>query len=192
MGPTDPILGINEQFLADTNPDKISLVVGAYRTDEGKPWVLPSVREAEIKVLEDPNYNHEYGPIAGPKAVCDLSKQLMFGDSCSKLDSICTMQALSGTGALRVIGGFIKEHWEGNQLPTIHCPTPTWANHHNIFQHAGLQTKGYPYFHQKTKGLDFSGMMSYFEVSKLFVQYINYVYLRGQKLTLILRFCVFF
>ena len=164
MGPIDPILGINEQYLADTNPDKINLVVGAYRTDEGKAWVLPSVREAEIKVMEDVNYNHEYGPIAGPKPVCDLSKSLMFGEDNPALDSICTMQALSGTGALRVIAGFIKEHWQSSQLPTIHCPTPTWANHHNIFQHAGLQTKGYPYFHQETKGLDFPSMMSYFEV----------------------------
>ena len=164
MGPTDPILGIQEQFVADTNPDKISLVVGAYRTNEGKPWVLPSVKEAEAKVLENPNYNHEYGPIAGNKNVCELSKMLMFGEKSSGLDTICTMQALSGTGALRVIGGFIKEHWQSSELPTIHCPTPTWANHHNIFNHAGIQTKSYPYFHPKTKGLDFPGMMSYLEV----------------------------
>jgi aspartate/tyrosine/aromatic aminotransferase len=30
---------------------QISLSVGAYRTDEGKPWVLPSILEAEKRVL---------------------------------------------------------------------------------------------------------------------------------------------
>ena len=37
MGPPDPILGLNEAFNADSNPNKISLGVGAYRDDNGKP-----------------------------------------------------------------------------------------------------------------------------------------------------------
>ena len=31
MGPPDPILGITEAFLADKNPAKMNLGVGAYR-----------------------------------------------------------------------------------------------------------------------------------------------------------------
>lgn len=30
---------------------QVSLSVGAYRTDEGKPWVLPSILEAEKRVM---------------------------------------------------------------------------------------------------------------------------------------------
>lgn len=43
MGPPDAILGVTEAFKKDTNPKKISLGVGAYRDDNGKPFVLPSV-----------------------------------------------------------------------------------------------------------------------------------------------------
>ena len=36
MAPRDPILGLNEQFNADPNPDKVNLGVGVYFNDEGK------------------------------------------------------------------------------------------------------------------------------------------------------------
>jgi aspartate aminotransferase len=45
-GPKDPILGVSEAFKADNHPKKINLGVGAYRDDNGKPVVLPSVLEA--------------------------------------------------------------------------------------------------------------------------------------------------
>jgi Aspartate/tyrosine/aromatic aminotransferase len=56
MGPTDPILGKNliiqysfigiaEAYKKDTHPNKVDLSVGAYRGDDGKPWVLPSVKQ---------------------------------------------------------------------------------------------------------------------------------------------------
>lgn len=43
MGPPDAILGVTEAFKRDTNPKKINLGVGAYRDDNGKPYVLPTV-----------------------------------------------------------------------------------------------------------------------------------------------------
>ena len=52
MGPKDPILGVTEAFNADPFEGKISVGVGAYRDDNGKPWVLPSVREAERRIFE--------------------------------------------------------------------------------------------------------------------------------------------
>lgn len=45
MGPPDPILGITEAFKADKNPKKMNLGVGAYRDNEGKPYVLQCVRK---------------------------------------------------------------------------------------------------------------------------------------------------
>lgn len=47
MGPPDAILGVTEAFKRDNNPQKINLGVGAYRDDNGKPFVLPSI----IKVI---------------------------------------------------------------------------------------------------------------------------------------------
>ena len=47
MGPPDAILGVTEAFKRDTNPNKMNLGVGAYRDDEGKPFVLSSVRKVK-------------------------------------------------------------------------------------------------------------------------------------------------
>lgn len=44
MGPPDAILGITEAYKKDSNPKKMNLGVGAYRDDNGKPYVLPSVK----------------------------------------------------------------------------------------------------------------------------------------------------
>lgn len=48
MGPPDPILGLTERFKADTHPNKVNLGVGAYRDDETKPFILPSVKKVRI------------------------------------------------------------------------------------------------------------------------------------------------
>lgn len=48
MGPPDAILGVSEAFKKDSNPKKINLGVGAYRDDNNKPFVLPSVRKVGI------------------------------------------------------------------------------------------------------------------------------------------------
>lgn len=69
MGPPDAILGVTEAFKRDTNPNKINLGVGAYRDDNGKPYVLPCVRKAEEK-LRSKNLDKEYAPISGITIKC--------------------------------------------------------------------------------------------------------------------------
>lgn len=49
MGPPDAILGVTEAYKKDTNSKKINLGVGAYRDDNGKPFILPSVLKVIIK-----------------------------------------------------------------------------------------------------------------------------------------------
>ncbi|CAF5221577.1 unnamed protein product, partial [Rotaria magnacalcarata] len=80
MGPPDAILGVTEAFKRDTNPKKINLGVGAYRTDEGKPFVLESVKKAE-KLIASENLDKEYAPISGVLDFCQASAKLAFGDN---------------------------------------------------------------------------------------------------------------
>ena len=63
-GPPDGILGIAQNFKACTAANKVNLVIGAYRTDEGVPWVLPSVSEAEQRLINR-GENKEYATQAG-------------------------------------------------------------------------------------------------------------------------------
>lgn len=62
LGPPDPIIGLNGAFQEDPSPNKVIVGVGAYRDDSGKPYVLPSVRKAEEKLLSQ-NLDMEYSPI---------------------------------------------------------------------------------------------------------------------------------
>lgn len=49
--PADPILGITQNYNADTDERKVNLGVGAYRTEDGKPLVLSSVKKAEQRIV---------------------------------------------------------------------------------------------------------------------------------------------
>ncbi|MBS0303620.1 MAG: aromatic amino acid aminotransferase, partial [Proteobacteria bacterium] len=44
LSPRDPILGLNEQFAADANPNKVNLGVGVYFDENGKLPLLQCVQ----------------------------------------------------------------------------------------------------------------------------------------------------
>ncbi|KAL1124404.1 hypothetical protein AAG570_001033 [Ranatra chinensis] len=158
MGPPDAILGVTEAFKRDTNPNKINLGVGAYRDDNGKPYVLPSVLKAE-EMVKQKNMDKEYAPISGVPEFCKLTAELAFGPNSEPLKSNCnaTVQSISGTGALRLGAAFLQKFFPGNK--EIYMPNLTWGNHTNIFTHAGLPQKKYRYYDPKTVGFDFKGAL---------------------------------
>lgn len=159
MGPADPILGLTEMFNNDQDPRKVSLGVGAYRDDNGKPWVLPSVRAAEKKLLDD-QVNKEYLGIAGLKPFVDLSLKFAYGaDSGPLADKhIAGVQTLSGTGACRLVAEFFNR-FKISTNNAIYMPNPTWGNHIPIFKNAGMDVKQYTYFDRELVGLNFDAML---------------------------------
>ncbi|CAH8599029.1 unnamed protein product [Heterobilharzia americana] len=147
LGPPDAILGITEAYNRDTNPKKINLGAGAYRDDDGKPFVLPQ------------NLNKEYAPISGIPQFCDLSAKLALTEQSPRLKEHlnATVQTISGTGALRIGGAFVSEFAEKKH---IWMPTPTWGNHKAIFTQSGLNVHQYRYYDNKTCGFDLDGCLS--------------------------------
>ncbi|CAG9823562.1 unnamed protein product [Phaedon cochleariae] len=158
MGPPDAILGVTEAFKRDTNPNKINLGVGAYRDDNGKPYILSCVRKAEAQIKEN-NLDKEYAPIAGIAEFCKRSIELALGEGSDVLVNglNATVQGISGTGSLRIGGAFLNGFFPGNK--TIYLPSPSWGNHTPIFKHSGLEVKSYRYYDPKTCGLDFQGAL---------------------------------
>jgi aspartate aminotransferase len=57
----------------------------AYRTDEGKPWVLPVVRKTEKQLAEDETLNHEYLPVLGLDACSSAATKMLLGVDSSAL-----------------------------------------------------------------------------------------------------------
>ena len=123
MGAPDAILGIAESFKSCTDPDKVNVCVGAYRDSSGKPWVLPSVKEAERRMLDDAAVTKEYASIVGDGRYVELALKFAYGQDAS-MDVIAGVQSLSGTGACR-IGGHFFAKFVGEGTP-IYIPNPTW------------------------------------------------------------------
>jgi aspartate aminotransferase len=156
--PADSILKLAVMFKEDSSPKKVNLGIGAYRTAEGKTWILPSVAAAEKAVTTDPNADKEYVPIDGKPEYKRAIQEMIFTKEEIDSGKIVTVQALSGTGSLQVIGQFLVNFLNTTK---IYIPDPTWGNHPAIFKRAGIKTvEKYPYWHAPTRGLDFDGMMA--------------------------------
>ena len=161
--PLDPILGMTVLYKQDKDPKKIDLGVGAYRTEEGKPLVFSVIKEAEKMIHEElmtGKINKEYQGSEGNADFLELSKKVVFGEELySKYKGhIASSQAIGGTGALRIAADFLKVFSPG----TVYLPNPTWGNHHTIFARAGLKVEEYPYWNNKTRGLDLEGLLKKF------------------------------
>ena len=145
-----------QAFVKDDFAQKVNVGVGAYRDDDGKPLVLNSVRKAEQMVL-DAEMNHEYAPIIGVKSYVDRSLEFVYGKDSEAMNRIAAIQALSGTGALRVCFQFLDRFMENK---TIYMPQPTWGNHIPIAQDSGLNVEFYKYYDADKMWMDFDGLMS--------------------------------
>jgi aspartate aminotransferase len=159
--PPDPILGLTARFKEDKDKNKMNLGVGAYRTEDGKPYVLNVVKKAESALLDQVAsgaVNKEYLPIDGLASFKKATTELILGSGSKSIAEgrVACTQALSGTGALRIGGMFINNFLPGRM---ILLSNPTWGNHKAIFGKSGLKVGQYRYFHPATKGLDFDGMI---------------------------------
>ncbi|KAL2820032.1 pyridoxal phosphate-dependent transferase [Aspergillus granulosus] len=167
--PPDEIFALNRAYTNDDYPQKVNLGVGVYRTNEGKPWPLPVVQEAETQLREDNNlFRHEYTAIEGDIAFLPLARDLMFGfdpHSTSAKDEstkarIGTVQTVAGTGANHLGAIFLARHMKPR---TVWLSNPSWANHLTIWELADIPRKTYPYYSAATRSFDFTGMMSTLE-----------------------------
>ncbi len=158
MAPRDPILGLNEQFGADTNPAKVNLGVGVYYDDNGKLPLLKCVIEAEREMLEAPKARG-YLPIDGIAAYDKAVQGLVFGADSAVVTGgrVATVQAIGGTGGLKIGADFLKKV---NPGATVLISDPSWENHRALFTAAGFPVGTYPYYDAANRGIDFAGMLA--------------------------------
>ncbi|MEO7548217.1 MAG: amino acid aminotransferase [Ramlibacter sp.] len=158
MAPRDPILGLNEQFNADANPHKVNLGVGVYYDDDGTLPLLQCVREAEKQMMEAPKARG-YLPIDGIAAYDSAVKSLVFGAESEPVKSgrVATVQALGGTGGLKIGADFLRKVNPGAK---VLISDPSWENHRALFTQAGFTVETYPYYDAEQRGIDFDGMLA--------------------------------
>jgi len=156
-GAPDAILGIAQAFRESPRDDKINLAVGAYRDNSGSPFVLPSVREAEGRLLAR-GEKKEYAPIDGLPSYKNLALEFAYGDMAALKDGrIAGVQTLSGTGACRIAGEFYSRFLPKGTV--IYVSDPTWGNHIPIMELAGLEVRRYKYLNRATNSLDIEGYL---------------------------------
>jgi aromatic-amino-acid transaminase len=156
--PADPILGLTEQFNADPNPNKVNLGVGVYQDASGKLPLLECVRKAEERLIADPK-PRPYLPIDGLPAYDAAVKDLVFGadSDAVRQQRVISVQALGGTGALRVGADFLRPH---DPDAPVYISRPSWENHQQLFTRAGFDVREYRYYDPDRRGIDFEGMLA--------------------------------
>lgn len=156
--PPDPILGLSEAFRADPNPAKINLAVGVFKDADGNTPVLASVKAAEQRLV-DSETTKSYMPIDGSPTYGKLVQAMLFGESHDIIaqSRARTADTPGGTGGLRVAADYLKQN---HPDATVWLSNPTWANHHGIFNAAGLPTQTYAYLDPQTNALDFDGVLA--------------------------------
>ena len=158
MAPRDPILGLNEQFAADTNPNKVNLGVGVYFDDNGKLPLLECVQSAEKAMMDKPSARG-YLPIDGIAAYDAAVKSLVFGADSEPVTSgrVATVQGIGGTGGLKIGADFLKKI---SPNAKVMISDPSWENHRALFTHAGFQVDSYAYYDAEKRGVNFEGMLA--------------------------------
>jgi aromatic-amino-acid transaminase len=158
MAPRDSILGLTELYVADPNPKKVNLGVGVYYDDQGKVPLLECVRRADA-ALTAAGVARPYLAMDGfPDYVREV-ELLLFGPNHPAVAAgrVTTVQAVGGTGGLKVGADFIKRF---APEAAVYMSDPTYDNHRPLFEEAGLRIETYPYYDPRTHGIRFAEMLA--------------------------------
>ena len=158
QAPPDAILGLTEQFKADTNPRKVNLGVGVYQDANGKLPLLRCVEAAEQRMVATPTAKG-YQAIDGLPTYDTEVKELVFGAGSPLLATgrVITAQALGGTGALKLGADLLRQV---SPDAKVLISNPSWENHQALFTRAGFTVEKYRYYDAQTKGVDVDGMIA--------------------------------
>ncbi|MBQ5458905.1 MAG: aminotransferase class I/II-fold pyridoxal phosphate-dependent enzyme, partial [Rhodocyclaceae bacterium] len=159
LAPRDPILGLNEAFAADPRTNKVNLGVGVYYDENGKIPLLEAVAQAEAERLAA-RPPRGYLPIDGVPAYNQGVQALLFGADAALVREgrAVTVQALGGTGALKIGADFLKRLKPDAK---VLISNPSWENHRALFEAAGFTVETYPYFDPATRGVAFDAMRDF-------------------------------
>ena len=168
--PPDKIFSLNARFKEAERLYKegklatqpINLGVGKFVDHEGKTPPMESVSHAITRARRELELekNGGYLPITGDARFCKGVEDLIvghdFAEELRREGRLVSVQSLGGTGALNLAARLLKK----GGASEIHVSDPTWANHHNVFQAAGLKSPTFPYLDKTTYSLDFPGLIA--------------------------------
>jgi len=160
--PTDPIFGIVELHRADPRPHKINLAAGVYMDEQGITPILPSVREAEGRILSA-STTKLYMPISGDPAYLAAAKALLFrpvGGVWGEIEPAAAervqmIHTPGGTGAVRLAVDLVSRLRPGAE---IWVGEPTWPNHTQIIESARITARRHDWITDDARALNVSAL----------------------------------
>ncbi|MCH8855881.1 MAG: aspartate/tyrosine/aromatic aminotransferase [Proteobacteria bacterium] len=157
----DPILSLNEAFQKDPRASTINLSIGIYFDNDGRIPMLPSVRAAELAVVEAAGAR-PYLPMEGAANFRSAVQGLLFGAEhpALKAGRIATIQGVGSSGGLKVGADFLKRYFPDSR---IYLSDPTWDNHRAVFEGSGHCCETYPYYDPATGGVRFDALLAAFQ-----------------------------
>jgi len=138
----DPILRIMELYRNDVRTHKIDLSVGVYKDEAGNTPVLPSVKLAERRLLEQQDSKSYLGLVGNAQFSAALGA-IVFGQSRANASRLAALQAVGGSGGLRLAFEYALQC---AGITNLHVSSPTWENQAGIAKATGLGIKRYPYY----------------------------------------------
>ncbi|HEY0956856.1 MAG TPA: amino acid aminotransferase [Roseateles sp.] len=157
----DPILSLNEAFQKDPRADKINLSIGIYFDNDGRIPMLPSVRAAELAVVEAAGAR-PYLPMEGAANFRSAVQELLFGAGHPAIAAgrIATIQGVGSSGGLKVGADLLKRYFPDSK---VYLSDPTWDNHRAVFEGSGHVCETYPYYDAATGGVRFDALLAFFK-----------------------------
>ena len=154
----DPILSLVQEFNQDNRQNKTNLSIGYYYDEQGIVPQLNCVKHAIEQLRQDDNKASLYLPMSGLPDYRKAVQHLLFGEQSSVVQQgkVATIQTLGGSGALKMGADFLYRYFPTSQ---VWVSDPTWENHIAIFQGAGFVVNKYPYFDEKTGGVQFTQLL---------------------------------
>jgi aromatic-amino-acid transaminase len=157
MAPRDPILGLNEQFNADTNPNKVNLGVGVYFRRQRQ--TAPAAMRAGGRKNHDGKAHRPRLPAHRRHRRLRRRRQgLVFGADSEPVKRPRGHRAgIGGTGGLKIGADFLKKVSPGAK---VLISDPSWENHRALFTSAGFEVDTYRYYDAAKRGVNFDGMLA--------------------------------
>jgi aromatic-amino-acid transaminase len=154
----DPIFALVDAFHADTRPQKVNLSIGIYFDELGRLPVLPSVQQAEARILAEGGAK-PYLAMEGDAAMRREVAALLLGRDHPAIAAgrVATIQTVGSSGGLKVGADFLKTWLPDSQ---VWVSDPTWDNHRSMFEGSGFQVNTYPYYDAATGGVRFDDMLA--------------------------------
>lgn len=159
--PEDPLLGVMAAYRRDTDPRKVDLGVGVYKTEEGDtpiPAAITAAMERSAGTQKTKVYVGQGGNERFNRAMLEIA--LGADHAAVKDGRAAALQVPGGSGALRLGAELVNIARPG---ATLHLSNPTWANHVPLLSNAGLKIGTYPYFDRATGGVDAAAMLAHLE-----------------------------